>query len=79
MKISEDINMLTMTYLPICPTEPRKWLLGSPETLPLEALYHFAINLTAQFHKSHVMRDTKTPFKQSSSLSLIPPSPDDLT
>ena len=63
MTISENIIMLTMIYLPICPTEPRKWLLGSPETLPLEALYHFAINFTTQFHKSHVMRDKKTPFK----------------
>ena len=52
-----------------------KWLLGPPETLRVEAQCHFVINFTTQFHKLHIMRDSKTPVKQPLSLGGANPSP----
>ena len=51
--------------------------MGHPETPPVEARCHFAINFTTRFHKLHVIRDSKIPLEQPLSLDGANP-PEDL-
>ena len=76
ISISEEICILTWIHLPILPMEPHKWLLGPPETSPVEARCHFAINFTTLFHKLHIIRDSKTPVEQPPSLDGTNPRED---
>ena len=51
--------------------------MGHPESLPVEVRCHLALNVTTQFHKLHIIRNSKTPVEQLPSLGGTNPPHED--